>query len=949
MNAAKNAPSSLRFRIASWHLMLVVWLMFTVGPFLDAATFTVINTNDTGTGSLRQAITDANTSSNVILFQISGSGPFTINLQSTLPTITQPVLIDGTSQTGYQGKPLIQLNGAGVGANGDGIQISGSNCTIKGLAIYRCRRDGIRLSGTGSNIVQGCYLGTDATGTNASGNAGAGIYLYRSSGNQLGGTNSWQRNIICANAQGIYIDDASPPPVGSNNWVLGNYIGTTADGSRSLGNTNCGIYINQAPGNHIGNIAGGGNLISGNLISGVYIYGSASTSNILEGNWIGTDVTGTLQLSNRLDGVTVYGASSNRIGGASSNACNLISGNGARGILILSAGTTNATGNWVLGNYIGTDITGSYALANQSNGVIIAGVGGNWIGGPGGARNLISGNRQNGILISQSGASNNFVQGNFIGCDRTGTNPLPNSYNGVMISGGTGNVVGGTNSGTGNVISGNQQAGIYADASGGGSNWFAGNWIGTDATGTRPLANAYSGIWIENAGNLVGGTPAAAGNTISGNAGHGIYFNGSGASNNLVQGNRIGTDQTGSLAIANGSNGLYSGVYVNGSPGNQVGGTASGAGNIISGNGDKGVTLSGIGCTGNKIQGNLIGTDITGLNALPNTNGGIYLFNTSTNTIGGTNTGAGNLISGNNADGIYVSASTNIVIQGNNIGTTIDGTSPLGNLWHNVEFLNNSCAGWVGGSVSSADNRIAYNRTPLYSGVRVRTGCIGNKILRNSIFSNGDGSTSGLGICVGPTGVNTNGLPVLTTAVGGNGQGGIVRGTCLTTPNATFQLQLYANATPHVSGYGEGKYWIGGTNLTTDATGNGTFLVRLDSGVTAGEYLSATLTDSTNNTGEFAACQVVLPPPTASVLASNTQVVAYIATNSFNGKTNTFYQMAYYLGWSTNYPGFSVYQATNLAAPINWTPITNSPASYSNQYRLPLSGTGAQYFQLKYP
>jgi titin len=934
------------------------------------AGYTVINTNDSGEGSLRQAIIDvnANGESATISFQIPGNGPFTISPQSTYPPINLPVIIDGTTQTGYHTAPLIQINGKGIGANGDGLMIQGGGSTILGLAIYRCKRDGIRISGFGTNIIQACYLGTDASGTNVLGNQEAGVYIFRSSVNLIGGTSAQARNVISGNAHGIYIDDGSPPPTGTGNMVQGNYIGTTAAGTQSLGNTNNGVYITSAPGNLIGGTSpGAGNLISGNFLSGVYISGSVAVSNVVAGNLIGTEVTGTAILGNGMDGITLYGASTNWIGGTTAGAGNILSGNRARGILIINANTNNATGNVIQGNYIGTDITGLIALPNGTNGVIISGGSGNLIGGPDvAARNLISGNDQNGILVTQTGSSNNCLQGNFIGTDQSGTRALPNTFSGITLNGAFHTLVGGTNAGSGNLISGNLQNGIYVETNNGGGHQVLGNLIGTDVSGQSAISNHYSGIWIESAGNQIGGSGAAARNLISGNGNNGIYLNGSGASNNVVQGNYIGTDRSGSVALANGASGLYSGIYANGAPGNAVGGGVPGTGNLISGNGDKGISLNGSGCTGNVIQGNYIGADQGGTQALPNANGGIYIFNAPTNTIGGTNAGTGNLISGNNADGVYVSAATNTVIQGNCIGTQADGVTALGNLWHNIEFLNNASYCLVGGTVPAADNRIAFTRTPQYDGVRVRAGSVGNKILRNAFFSNGAGSVNGLGICVGAVGVNTNGLPVFTRAIEDSSGGGVAKGVLANTPNTTFQLQLYANISPNISGYGEGRLWLGTTNITTDATGGATFTWPLNTNISAGQYLSATLTDSTNNTSEFAADIQVQTPPPFSLAVSNylvnvvTNYDSGIHTNRKTGVVTTNppsvqvisnYTRTYFLNWPTNPPGFSVLQSTSLIPSSSWVPLTNPAGIFSNQYRipLPLTNSGNRFFRLQSP
>ena len=895
---------------------------------LRAATFVVTNTSDSGGGSLRQAITDANatTGINTISFQIPGTAPFTLSPLSAYPAITNSVILDATTQTGYAGSPLIQINGSGIGAGNDGLQLLAGNSTVSGLAIFSCKRDGIRIQGGGTNIIAGNYLGTDATGTNKLGNTEGGVYVYRSSGNLIGGTNTAARNVISGNAGGIYIDAGSLPALATGNVVQGNFIGVTATGAQVLGNANNGVYVLNAPGNLIGGIAAGaGNLVSGNGISGLYFSGGGASNNLVQGNFIGTDATGTLAISNRLDGVTINNAAGNTIGGANPGAQNIISGNMDRGVLILNSGASN---NLVQGNFIGTDVTGTLALGNHTNGVAIAGAAGNLVGGPvAAARNVISGNQQSGVLIIQAGAMNNFVQGNFIGTDVTGTNALANTWNGVALDGVTGNTIGGTVAGDGNLISGNSENGIYLFDPGGGTNVVQGNFIGTDFSGSHALANAWVGVRIETPGNFIGGTTAAARNLISGNGQSGIYFYNSSASNNLVQGNFIGADVTGSTGIGNGLAGPYSGVALSNAPANTIG-----PGNVISANGDKGITLNGTGATGNFIQGNFIGSDATGNNALGNPNGGIYLFNAPSNSLGGAS-GNGNLISANGADGIYLSAANGNVIQGNFIGTKADGVSALGNLWHNIEFLSGASGNLVGGSSSAADNHIAYTKTIGYDGIRVRDGCIGNFISRNSIFSNGNNSVNGLGIDTGTDGVTTTGLPLLTLAVSGNATA--VTGTLKNTASHPFLLQFYANVVTNISGYGEGLIWLGSTNLTTDASGNASFTANLSAAVAPGQFIAATITDSTNNTSEFSADVMVQSPP----------VLNFIWTNNADGQP-----LAGGLFWSATPAGFSLVQATNLTPPVIWTLATNQVAANGGTNSIQFGTTvGNLFYRLVFP
>ena len=202
--------------------------------------------------------------------------------------------------------------------------------------------------------------------------------------------------------------------------------------------------------------------------NGVAIHGSGATGNLLQGNFIGTDVAGTTDLGNSVDGVDIR-ASNNTVGGTTPGARNVISGNDVRGIGIqggVNTGGTDATGNMVVGNFIGTDKTGNVAIGNSQEGVVLRGALGNTIGGiQAAARNVISGNR-GGVLIKNipsigiTGASQSLVRGNFIGTDVSGTANVGNSFNGVDIVGSSDNTIGGAEAGAANIIAFNGSRGV---------------------------------------------------------------------------------------------------------------------------------------------------------------------------------------------------------------------------------------------------------------------------------------------------------------------------------------------------------------------------------------------------------------------------------------------------------------------------------------------------------
>jgi titin len=874
-----------------------------------AATYTVTSVADSGAGSLRQAILSANGNPglNTIVFNISGTGPFTITPASALPTITVPVVIDGTTETGYAGTPLIEINGSSLPSSTDGLLISAGGSTVRGLAINRCPRDAIRIQSLGTNVIQGNFLGTDPSGTIARANGEGGVMIYSSPGNLIGGTTASARNLISGgNQNGIYLFNSA-----TGNVVSGNYIGTSVTGLAGLKNVYNGLEIANSSSNLVGGTnPGAGNVISGNGQSGIYFLSAPATSNLVQGNYIGVNATGTGAISNGLDAVTIDGVSGNTIGGTAAAAQNILSGNMESGVYIFTAG---AKSNVIAGNYIGTDMTGKVAIPNHTNGVTLYGVAGNTVGGTNvGAGNVISGNQQDGVLITSTGASNNLVLGNYIGADATGTNALGNTYGGVTIDGVPGNMVGATNGR--NVISGNTGNGVYLLDPGASNNIVAGNYIGTDATGEKAMANSMAGVYIQVPGNTLGGVVSGAGNVISGNTQNGVFIYGATTSNNVVEGNFIGTDATGKKAVANG----YAGVAISNAPANIIGGAASGAGNVISGNASSGMNLGG-NTSGTVVQGNYIGTDLTGNNAVPNSGGGIYFYGSGTNLIGGVVPGARNIISGNYSEGLSVGdpgANSN-TIQGNFIGTKADGASPLGNQWHNIDFLDTASNNLVGGSTSAADNHIAYVTTSQYDGVRIRAGCLGNFVSRNSIFSN-----AGWGIVLGNSGVTISNLVTLTEVVSDGFTTGI-QGSMSTYANGKFLVQIYENMAPNPSGYGEGLIYLGSTNITTGANGQASFILSFPFGIPPGKYLSATATDSANTTWEFGLDATVVSPPSFSLSQTGPQTILVTNPVTHVVTTNNVPPAITAL-WPTNPAGFVLLCATNLSLPVGWSNATNA-------------------------
>ncbi len=319
---------------------------------LVPSSYTVTNTGDLDSsgnpipGSLRQAILDANSNpgADTITFSI-GSGPATIKPDKVLPTLTDAVTIDGTTQPGYGGTPLIDLEGATSGQAGyDGLTITAANCVIKGLVI-NAFNNGITIQGSAAtgNQVNDCYIGTNASGTAARANGGQGVEIIDGASD-----NSLADDVLSGNQDnGVFIGTprrSGNHPTSSGNVVQGCLIGTTASGLAPLMNDHRGIFINQSSDNTIlGNVVSCNGVLSGSGFSGIVIANQNADGNLVEGNDIGVDKNG------------------NATAGMANSAVGIRCG-------------TDADDNSILGNVIGPN--GRYNVADQDDSVAID----NWDG-----------------------------------------------------------------------------------------------------------------------------------------------------------------------------------------------------------------------------------------------------------------------------------------------------------------------------------------------------------------------------------------------------------------------------------------------------------------------------------------------------------------------------------------------------------------------------------------
>ncbi len=329
--------------------------------------------------------------------------------------------------------------------------------------------------------------------------------------------------------------------------------------------------------------SGNNNTIAGLTIvrfggKGVYLTGNGNT---VRGCLIGIDGV-TPNQGNGGAGITVSG-SNNIVGGATAADRNVISGNGYQGVLVLG---DTASGNQVIGNYIGTDLDGALGVGNGQYGVFLASSANNVVGAPG-KGNLISGNGADGVIISNDGASGNLVQSNIIGLSADGVLAIPNAGSGVAIYRGS-NTVGGTGAGAGNTICGNLLHGIIVSTGDAGI-VIQGNSIGLAPVPNGAVGNGIGGILVQYATNSqVGGPSIAARNIILGNIDGGIHL--INADNARVQGNYIGVPDSG----ANTALGVQAlGIVVEDSAGVIIGGTSALAANTIAYHSGEGIVLSG--------------------------------------------------------------------------------------------------------------------------------------------------------------------------------------------------------------------------------------------------------------------------------------------------------------------------------------------------------------------
>jgi hypothetical protein len=739
----------------------------------------VSSAGDSGLGTLRWCLANALAGQTVTFSPLvfPPANPVTISVTSQLPWLTQGnVTIDA-------GNASVVLDGTNAPPDTPGLVVASDHNAVKGLQIVSFAGDGVQIrDGAKSNCIGGDRSrgnGPMGEGNRISANGGNGVSIFGS------GTMS--------------------------NTVSGNFVGTDLSGTVAIGNQN-GILIAEAASHNTigGDREGERNVIGGNRGADVAIGDAGTTHNIVENNLIGTDSTGKAAVRTVPPGGGCCTVGVQVAGGAQHNTVgpgNVINGE-FFGVQIVNNGTDD---NIVIGNLIGTDTTGTSGIGNFCIGIYVGGgAQSNRIGGSTSReRNVISGNGVSGVSIGDRGTISNTVVGNFVGTDISGMVALGNMGPGGAIHvWSSGNQIGGANTGERNVVSGNMDSGIVLQGSGATGNTVMGNYAGTDASGMMPLGNKGVGIGV------VGGAPSNVirGNVVSGNGGDGIQVCDTGADYNVVVGNLVGTDSSGTIPIPNGGGGvrICPGLYFN-----RVGGTKPDERNLLSGN-TYGVVFGG---ADNLVLGNLIGTDISGTQPLGNWASGVHLDPGGRNFVGGATTAERNVISGNGT-GVYACNDFTYVL-GNLIGTDISGAKPLGNAGSfGVEIGASHCI-VQGNTIAHNPRGVMANRFPR------------NTLRRNSIHSN---ASKGIALYGGGNAMLPE--PVIRAVDGTS-----VSGTCC--PGCT--IEVFSDDED------EGRVYEG----TAVADAQGHFAFTAASGL-AGPFVTATATDADGNTSEFSAPRAVV-------------------------------------------------------------------------------------------
>lgn len=666
--------------------------------------------------SLRAAIEEAN----------SRPGPDTIEITAAVTSValTEGALIvtdDGTHVFGSTGRPI--LDGFANLAGSPILILQSDSNVISALTVKRSRGDGVLITGRGNLIGGAAEIDC--------------VFFLQ---NGLDPVSSAAVRLRGVTAMG--------------NRILGCTIGTDEAGDQAFGNQHGVIIEQEASDNIIATC-----LISGNAGWGVMVRSGAHDNAIRE-SVVGLDRSGLNALPNGRGGIEISAAArDNVIGSATAPLKTFVSANGGDGVSVRGP---DCTGNRIVGTVIGLDMSAVTSLGNIGTGVHFSeGCHGNTVGGrlPE-ERNLIGGNWLDGVLMENSGTSENSV---------------------------------------------------------------IGNWIGIAANAFRARSNglvAGNGITVRNQAsrNDIGGPDPGERNIIGGEQHHAILLSGTGTSQNRVRGNFIGLNPTGQYSFYIGT-----GVVMrDGASHNVIGGSAPGERNCISGSANEeypyggGVMLYGDGTSYNVVQGNYIGLDSSGTRLAPNATAGVVLGSgASFNTVGGDQPGQGNVISGNGygtlmpglGRGVHIEGngtSFNIV-AGNFIGTTADGSSGLRNFGHGIAVVAGASDNLIGGDLPYGGNTIAFNR---YHGVFIDgAGTSRNTVRQNSFFRNDSAA-----IFIAGNAQREVQPPVILSAIAGGLR--TIAGAAIGSDGV---VQIY-RAAPDYTGAGEPKTYLGSAGVRSDGS-----------------------------------------------------------------------------------------------------------------------------------
>jgi CSLREA domain-containing protein len=892
----------------------VLALPLTIAPTATAAparTFTVNSSGDdanasssattcqtaAGTCTLRAALqaADASGAPSTINFAIPGSGRQAIITLSPLPAVSVPLTLDGYSQPGSSpatASTPAQISVAIEGPRfntaslltafpGDGLTLlpAAAGSRISGVQIFDFLGNGIDDQASGSQI-SGDLIGYMQSSLPLA-NVRDGVELDGASHVLVGGPSPADANVIDHNGgfgsvgsgpRGGVLDSG-----GSDNTVMGNIIGTDLAGDAGLGNWT-GITLSGTHGDAIlHNVVADSEGFTGD---GVDLIGGDHAT--VAGNLVGTDPSGEHPLGNGDIGIAVTDSPYALIGGAGAAARNVVSANHLYGIEI-SGASDHAR---VVGNYVGTDAAGteqdsggaygsytlSHTFGNRLQGIIVSGAPDAQIGAPG-EPNVLDNNAfleiydptndYGQIAILGPGASGAVVQANLLGVRPDGSSvgrPPVGRSDGIVVDGSPAPIIGGPQPGDGNVVANMQFQGIFLNNLTGGS--VQDNLLGTSADGTTAAPDNVAGtgqLDLENvSGILIGGVRPRPGQRQS------CATGASCTQAQLLLG-------AGNLSSAASDNGYPDGSY--------------------------GISLQG--GSGDTIEGNLVGTDVTGERPLGNGTCALVVTASNQLTIGGPAPGEGNVIAANGLHGIQLATSTATTIQGNRIGTDAAGTRTMPNLGAGVDVLPGNTGTLIGGPLAGDGNLISGNGGNGEGNVLVSGGqgspTTGTIIQGNLIGTSLDGSplsnpAGGVRVLGGADGTiiggaadgegntiaghtapgvtvdtaqhvtirrnsvfaNQSGIVLLNGANAGQAapELSLVRpetaaGTLAGTPGQTYTVDFYVNR----SGGDEGARWLGSQNVTVGPDGLGQ-VSRTGFAAPAGT-LTATATDPSGDTSAF--------------------------------------------------------------------------------------------------